>query len=580
MGMSVDIFTFVRTRTAIRSTVTSVDDQLTAARKLLTQFEAMASAEPVSIIGPLQLVAELRAADHVPLEELLPKRAWQTAGAIAAADDVLEALGAPWHWTLPATEEEAWLRELRGGLDTFSRICWYLRFGYTFGAIALTRQFIERWSYNLSSTRDIWPEDGEEYDNFLRRLWSVYPAVVDGRDFGQEWADLSELLHGRSITRGGHTLAVRFDLEVADRVELHELVVDAAEMALRQVRGAIDTAHAGTTAVTQLSHGSLQLRVEKFPPTTPPDFLTVIAPPLNHTFVSSELADTISGWGATYRRIVANRAKDPVGVLTFAWMAIEERWARAIDEAKRSFADEQRMLGEAFSPLRLEAIVAFYRCIAETAELIAVTLGSSPRTDALRAAAAALEAAWVLWLQDVDESLICMRTVLENTARARTHRRKPGRAAALEERGPATSPHRWLEAAGWGRLSAFNRALGEFSHMQARSRHEAARDLLTDIQRGHTESAEHTARARALEEVATMLAHETAASLQETYPQLAAAFRSVILDADDTNADDDLDAWLTHGLQFRSFDFGPALLEHTAQRRRSFDATASDMQPE
>ena len=557
-----------------------MDDEREAAEELLTRLEQMGAAEPVALAGPLQLISELRAADHAQVEELLPALAWQTAGAVAAADDILEALGAPWHWTPSATEEQAWLQELRKGLDTFAKMCWFLRFGYTSGAVALARQFIERWTFNLSSTRDIWPDGEEEYDDFLRRVWSVYPAMVDGRDFGQEWADLSELLHGRSITRSGRTVSIGLHADAADRADVHELVVAAAEMALRQVRGAIDTAHAGTAAVTPISHGSLQLRVEKFPPTSPPDFLTVIAPPLDYGFVTSELAGTISSWGATYRRIVADRSKDPVNVLTFAWMAIEERWARAIDHANQSFDDEQRMLGDAFSPVTHDAIILFYRCITEMTELVAVSSAPGARTAALQAAAAALESAWVLWLQDVDESLICMRTVLENTARARTHRLKPNRAAALERRGAATTPHRWLDAAGWGRLSAFNRALGEFSHTQARSRHEAARDLLTSVQRGETVSAEHTARARALEEVATMLAHETAASLQLTHPRLAVAFRKLILNADELNADDDLNVWLDHGLQFRSFDFGPALLDRAAERRRAYEETAHGMQAE
>ncbi|MBF4592016.1 hypothetical protein [Curtobacterium sp. VKM Ac-1395] len=553
-----------------------MDDERTAARQLLARLQELSSVEPVSLAGPLQQISELRAADHASLEGLLPDLAWQTAGAIAAADDILEALGAPWHWAPPATEEAAWLQELRKGLDTFSKVCWFLRFGYTAGAVALARQFIERWTYNLSSTRNIWPDDGEEYADFLRRVWSVYPAMVDGRDFGQEWADLSELLHGRSITRAGRTITINLSIDAVDRAEVHQLVVQAAEMALRQVRGAIDTAHASTAAVTPISHGSLQLRVEQFPPTTPPEFLTVTAPPLDYSFVTSDLADTISDWGATYRRIVANRSKDPVNMLTFAWMAIEERWARAIDHARQSFREEQSMLGDAFSPVTLDALILFYRCITEMTELLARTSEPSTRTDALQAAASALESSWVLWLQDVDESLICMRTVLENTARARTHRLKPERAATMELRGAATTPHRWLDAAGWGRLSAFNRALGEFSHTQARSRHEAARDLLTSMQRGETASADHTARARALEEVATMLAHETSASLEQAHPRLAEAFRKLILNADEADADDDLNAWLDHGLRFRSFDFGPTLLDRATERRRNYDKTVSD----
>ena len=74
------------------------------------------------------------------------------------------------------------------------------------------------------------------------------------------------------------------------------------------------------------------------------------------------------------------------------------------------------------------------------------------QAQALRTAAAALESAWVLWLNDVNDSLIRMRTVLELTAKAKSI--EPSQRARQSSKCgvQASTPRRWLEAAGWGRL--------------------------------------------------------------------------------------------------------------------------------
>jgi hypothetical protein len=152
-----------------------------------------------------------------------------------------------------------------------------------------------------------------------------------------------------------------------------------------------------------------------------------------------------------------------------------------------------------------------------------------------------------------------MRTALESTARARVHRLKPKKAETLELRGRLTTPHRWVEAAGWGRLAPFVRALGEFVHVQERSRHSGSRALLTNVQREPVDgSEEQTARARALAEVAAMLGYETAATLENLYPQLAEEFRLKILLETVEESERKLADWLDRVLQFRSHNFGAA----------------------
>jgi len=536
---------------------------------LLTSLDADA-ADPALTMLILQGPYRLRSHQYVDAQSLLPAFAWQTGGAIAIADEVLEHLETPWGPTDGVNLWKSWLVELRGGLDTFGRMCWFLRFGYTAAGLALARQMLERWTYNLGSSTSIWPQPREPYESYLGRVWATYSHMLEERDVGGEWATLSELLHGRSVELGGRSIRVSLDMTKDDRASVHELVVRVAELALRQVRGAIHTAAVGQgSPVARL----LQARVDSLPATSEPDFLSIASPPLDLPFVESDLASTISSWGATYRGIIANRQKDPANVLAFPWMAIEERWCRAIDISRAAFKDEQDFYGDAFDPLILPTTLMRYRAVSEIANLASQVDGQAERAEALMFAAASLESAWSLWLQDLDESLICIRGVLEGAARARAHRVKPERAARLEARAIPPGAGRWLECAGWKRLAKFCKALDEFSHAQAHSRHERARELLTEIQHDATpEAGAYTARSHALEQVAVMLASEVAAGLECNVPNLAGAVRYLAFGTRDrAEADSALDEWLERGHAFSSYDFGPAVLSETSDRREQLD---------
>lgn len=151
-------------------------------------------------------------------------------------------------------------------------------------------------------------------------------------------------------------------------------------------------------------------------------------------------AELYSTWDETYRKITRRRAAEPVGlILTDSWMAIEERWVRGRDTAEAAFTRERAVLGDAFGPLVLRGTIAQYRAIAEMADLASELVPVAPQAEALRAAVAALESAWVLWLQDLDESMTSMCSALEATARARAYRLEPVRAAKQDAR-PGSRP--------------------------------------------------------------------------------------------------------------------------------------------
>jgi hypothetical protein len=530
----------------------------------LDELEGTISENPIALARVLDSRALRRAAELSEETHLLPAIAWRTGLMVGGADQVLERLGAPWHQReYGSTTDDLWLAELRRSLDGFARICWAARFGYTMAACALARRYLERWTFNLASTTGVSKAVDETDEAFIDRVWSVYSEMVVDRPVSAEWSMLSELLHGRSVAFGGNSRGVRieFGMSLVDQARVHNLTVRVGELALRQARGAIDTAATDRGESDVYAHRILQGRVDALaPPPAPPDFLQVFYSPLDYAFVASSDATTYSEWGATYRRMVGSR-KHHVDLTGFdSWMAIEERWARSIDEARYSFAAERASMGDRFDPDSIVVTLLRYRCIAEMADLTS-TISQNGRSSALRAAAAALESAWVLWLQDVDDAMVCMRAALEATARARTHRTKPDRAARLESRGRSTSPHRWVEAAGWNRLAPFVRALGEFSHIQDRSRHAGSRDLLTQVQVDPIPGEEiHTARAHALERVATMLAFEVATSLESTHPATAAAFRSIVLDESENDTEAALNEWLERAMSFRDHDFGEGIV--------------------
>lgn len=526
----------------------------------LSDLRALEEGDGQALITALNERALRRAGGRANTPDLLPAIGWRVGYAIGVGDRALDLLDAPWYWRdVTETLESRWLKELRTGLDTFAAAGWCFRFGYTLAGISLIRRHIERWTYNLASSVQVSPQEGEQDAAYFDRVWSTYEQMSDAT-VGSDWSQLSEMLHGRSINLGGRSLRVDLDLPFADAVRIHNFALRAAEVSLRQVRGAIKTAideHRPDSSVAPF----LWMPVDGFPrASTPPDFLMVFFEPLDFEFAMSDRAGVYREWGNTYRRIVKQRSDAGEFIAEFeAWMAIEERWVRAIDESRSAFAAEAAALGSRMNPIGVHVTIARYRCIAEMADLVAPTIRDLEHRAALRGAAAALESAWILWLQDVDDSLTCMRMALECTARARTYRLKPELAQRLTSRGAATTPFRWVEAAGWKRLAPFVRALGEFSHVRERSRHGGSRDLLTAIQQeaitGHEIS---TGRGSALAEVATMLAHETAQILLEIDSALTDTFRTATLSETEAEAEGRLSAWLDRAMAFRNHEFGEA----------------------
>lgn len=503
---------------------------------------------------------------------LLPAYAWRTAHAVFVGDIVLERLGAPWFSEPDGPLETLWLTELRDGLDQFALTAWCLRFGYLTGGAAIARNQLERWTYNIASTYEIGPRsETEDYENYLSRAWSTYLSPAEARSVADHWQTLSELLHGRSVNHAGLKAHLALDASSFEYKAIASKIIRAAEYPLRQVRGAINTMardHALPDDYTTL----LQCRISSFPKVQPdksvPDFISELGAPRTLRNVSSKNSDTYIEWGASYRRMVKARALETLWQEPLpTWLALEERWSRSIASARRSFSREKGQ-NEKYDPRVIQLRTHHYALITETCNSLASAASTPEHADALRCAAAALHSAFALWLQDSNDALACMRTALESTARARSHRLRPAKAMKLESRPAINNPSRWLETAGWRRLSTLMRAMSEFSHTTDRSRRPGAFQLLVDVQTTAVPEHEvYTARGSALDLTITLLTTELIEFAGGDFPGIKEALKdfSSIYDCDPT---DQLEALLNHAFSYHQADFGPSVSETDMSRLR------------
>ena len=507
--------------------------------------------------------------------ELLPPEGRLVLSLIPVADAVLVKAGAGWS---PASDwwgRATWPDMLRWGLDKEADTCRLLRAGQTYGAVVVARAQLERWTMNVAAHHKVAAMTGDESAaSYIRRVWSVYPDIAGTIDMGLAWTDLSEWLHGRGLitaalresaaaasTKGpaGPGGATTASGVMNDLLRVHQRVSTVAEIVLRQVRGGVTL-----LAIEHYGHKftpALQtvLLPEEDGGTELPDLPALIGA-LDYHAVSGETGKRALLRADTYRMFVSYSGAE--GLMSTGTSpalgegALLERRGRAVARALEAYRAEQQQFGDDFDPGTLDARLFRYIAISEAA-FVTADWASGPEADALRTAAAALQSAWWLWLEDTDDAMACVRGVLEQACRTRAHRVKPSRAARVEGMGAGASPVRWLEAAGWKRLAVLGLALGEFAHISFRMRWNGARDALAALQADGTPRPDSTARGHALDASAYLLAHEVAARLDQACPAVAAAFRArvTLLDAD--KHERYVEELLQRSLDLRGTDFGP-----------------------
>jgi hypothetical protein len=172
------------------------------------------------------------------------------------------------------------------------------------------------------------------------------------------------------------------------------------------------------------------------------DFAQMMAP-VDIVLCNSDKARELMVRARDYRRYVASqRAGAYLQVAVNHRVgedAVGERRARAVETARTAFEIEARVMRPEFDPRELAAKLFRFATIAHAARIVAEwTMGND--RNALLVAASALDSAWVLWLEDTDQAMTCVRGIAEQTARARCWRLKPAAAAKLESTSSPSQP--------------------------------------------------------------------------------------------------------------------------------------------
>jgi hypothetical protein len=264
----------------------------------------------------------------------------------------------------------------------------------------------------------------------------------------------------------------------------------------------------------------------------------------------------------------------------FAW----HRWASARG-ALDALEGERKVLGDGFDVDQLRGRDRSYVLTSEAAGVLSAWLPSE-QAAAAAAVATSIRSAYWLWLEDDDRAMGVLRTTLEQLARLRVWRRNPVKAMKLESNERAT-PRDWLDAAGWRRLEALNRALGELAHSRVTSRWLGARELLVQLQPEGKQTSFQTARGFSLTTVVMLATQELIDTAVTVSPEVANTL-STVLDwrrEDWPQGGDPLDALLDQAWKHRSTPLrptqfqGPAVQWEAAHRtihKESGDGTVRD----
>jgi hypothetical protein len=484
------------------------------------------------------------------LSGLLPTEGWSLLTLIPVVDQLREPLGADWDpWAAPSS----WPRVLFNGVDDAVNVMWLLRVGLTIPAALLARALLERWTYNVAHHYKISRLLGESDSDYMSRVWQVYTPYGVPSHVGSWWGTLSEIVHGHQTAgRLGSFIVSTVSESPEANVEIHRGICLTVGLCLRQIRGGLS--NVVVDAGERRYVPPLQADAPVFEVPSEPLDLEEAFEDLDYYEAHRVLSERWTQLAALYRENV----KDPDRRLTEQFdpvLTVEcmlERRGRAIERSRAAFATERESMGDDFDPGFLAARLFRYACFSE----LALLLGSDcdgPEAAALLTAAQCLDAAVHLWLEDSDHSMGCLRVVLEQTARLRVHRLKKRRAVLMETRGDASSS-RWLEEAGWRRLSVLLRAINEFAHLGANSRRHGAREALLQVQIDDPQA--ETSRGSALDSVAHLLAFELHDRLAAESKTAAACFTGSVTLIDQQAHLSRLERYLNNAQALRDFDFG------------------------
>ena len=331
------------------------------------------------------------------------------------------ALGADWDRP-PADPSGPPADHLAWAVDGITAAVRLTLLGQAFGAAAIVRSQLERWTFNLAFCQEIEFTQAELGTDAMRDVWGIQERKEE--DVAGTWSVLSELMHGRGELRElARWEAV--DLLAGDPPSCLDILVAAMRPALRQIRSvavglATDEELVGATRL--LGNWPEMMPIE-IPFDCPPAVVVTVGlwPMLNmhvDDFNMVALAPPSARLRASLTPLVADGqarfrpSESPCLVL------LDHRY-RAWQSAGRAFSQERNEVGDLFDPqvlrIRMEQLVM----TVEAATLTSVWSQQTDGADSLWVAAAALRSAFFLWLEDDDRAMACVRTALESIAQAR-----------------------------------------------------------------------------------------------------------------------------------------------------------------
>jgi hypothetical protein len=471
----------------------------------------------------------------------------------------------------PSSYGAHWIDHLAWGVDSVYAAARLLFCGQFMGATAILRSQFERWAENAAYNTGITHRIGEPASSYYGRAWAKChedypfarrvirspdaptasawdeeteqhspdgPTVNIGLDHEVHPVELmesmSEFLHGRGPwSELAHWDAGQlFDAEPPSTLrDASESLAEVVTLIFRQVRLCLATA-ADEQGRMDLPAKILSRSFERsYAGPVGPKFWS-LAPLLPKAGLRPEVVAGLEDAARAHTEVMLGRR--PAGRLyrddEFAHLHFYERRARSVNWALKAFRMEKEKTGQLDFEY-LETRDFRYMIASEMAGILAVWLEGSPAGDAAASCSSALRSAYWLWLEDDDRALAALRIVLEQSARMRAWTEKPEKAQKLAA-SPSTTPKDWVKAAGWNRLRALTKALGEFSHGHANVRFEGAREILEKIQAGDVDPDDsiHMARGHALDALTILLLAESVNTASKVSTLIGDAFLEIVDD--------------------------------------------------
>lgn len=481
----------------------------------------------------------------------------------------------------PASYHGTWPEHLQWGLDSIQQAVRLLLCGQIVGASVIARGQLERWTENRAHNFGMSRKTGESGTSFAERVWAgrsldslrysgdVSDVISDGRELSPAVVmdGLNKVVHAEKHVTAVEWANQTFPGLPRDAVHAARLVADALFLASRQLARCLSQMLIDQGMLHAARNIVIGLPLARIAITPPPSALW----PVNLLVLHDRNSAPVYKAAAFFDQVLDGQR--PGGQLLhdgqmMLYCFLHYR-ARAFQSAKYAFTLEESKVG----PLNDDSLTAVESPLILASEMAGMLASWLPRDSYSRNAAAiladAIRSSLWLWLEDDTRAMAALRVVLEQSARLRVWRLKPQHGPRLEAYG---KPTQWLDRAGWSRLGALNKALGEMSHFRKDVHWDAAYELLVALNPEATpDEARFVARRYALEAVTRLAMREVREQVRILDEGVGTAFDMLALEtmAGGPEVDGRLEAYLNHAQAYRGVAFpGPSGWQKAEARTR------------